>query len=394
MTLLHVGCLPFPTYQGTQAALASMLEASTELFGDAHLVTYAGRAYDTNPRYTIHRIADRPRVESLRSGPSWSKAVLDVRMVAEIRRLAARLRPHAVLAHHIEAAMAALAAGARPVYYVAHTALEPELPTYFSTVFGRPVARAGGVLERLVCARASRVAAVAPSLARMLGPRCEYLPVPWTATRTWKGTVDEARAAFGVDRDACVALYAGNLDRYQGWESLIEALAHLRRTHPTALLLVATHSDPTPVVQAALRAGLRARVRIATLDGEAARARAHLAADLAWIPRQTPGGLPIKLLDALSRGLPVVASRRATAGLDLGDGALCVRDDDPAALAQGARCLLDHRDKRARQVAAGHRYLARAHSIESFGLALERLTGLAHGSTTRVRPLASAGQSL
>ncbi|MDH3728858.1 MAG: hypothetical protein OER77_15105, partial [Myxococcales bacterium] len=131
MSILHIACLPFPTYQGTQAALASMLQASRELGRSVHLLTYAHGAYELEAPYPIDRISNFPRVRSMRSGPSLGKLALDARCIVEIGRVCDRLKPEAIVAHHIEAALAALAANVGRVYYVAHTSLERELPIYF-----------------------------------------------------------------------------------------------------------------------------------------------------------------------------------------------------------------------------------------------------------------------
>ena len=84
----------------------------------------------------------------------------------------------------------------------------------------------------------------------------------------------------------------------------------------------------------AVRLGVAARIRWAPLATERDRAVVHAAADVALVPRRAPGGLPIKLLDALARGVPVVAGARALAGLPLTAAVTVVPDDDPAALAE------------------------------------------------------------
>lgn len=374
--ILHVACLPFPSYQGTQAALAAMLQASASTGRPTHLLTYARAAYELDAPYEIHRIPDFPRVCSLRSGPSWGKIALDARCIFETRRLVHRLRPTAIVAHHIEAAIAALAARVTPVYYVAHTSLARELPVHFPSLPARLVSGVARQVEQNVCARAVGVAAVAPSLARLLGKGARYLPVPWTIpTDAHRPRRDEARAALGLAADAQVCLYAGNLDRYQGWEHLIEALLVLRNTHPRARLLVATESGPSPVRLEAQRLGVADSVHFCRIDGERARELAHAASNLTWVPRWTEGGLPIKMLDAFSRKLPVVAMQRAATGLPVQDACITVPDDDAHALAAAARRLFeDHRAASAVREEAC-RYLATYHSAESFAAAMREFLG-------------------
>ncbi|MEO0325978.1 MAG: glycosyltransferase, partial [Myxococcota bacterium] len=144
------------------------------------------------------------------------------------------------------------------------------------------------------------------------------------------------------------------LDGYQGWEDAVETARRLG-----AVLLVATQSNPAPLV------GLGARLRVVPLAHEADRRRAHAAADVALVTRRAPGGLPIKLLDALSRGLPVVAPRRALAGL-LARGVRVTADDDAGALARSAAELLRSPDARARLAEAGPAYVSEAHAPARF----------------------------
>jgi glycosyltransferase involved in cell wall biosynthesis len=363
-----------------------MLEASASAGRPTSVLTYAQSAYRLDAPYEVHRIPNFPKVASLRSGPSWGKIALDARCIAETRRLARRLQPEAIVAHHIEGAISALAAQVAPVYYVAHTNLARELPVYFPALPAGLIARIAQRVEEDVCARAAGVAAVAPALAQLLGGRARYLPVPWSPPASRGPTRDEARAALGLSPSAHLCLYAGNLDPYQGWESLIDALLVLRRTHPAAGLLLATESDRAPVRHLARRLGVADSVHFCGIDGERARALAHAASDLAWIPRRTEGGLPIKMLDAFSRGLPVVAMERATAALPVQEACISVLDDDADALASAARRLIED-DRAAAAVAQqAHRYLARHHSAEAYGKAMRELLGEPHPGLSTYAP--------
>lgn len=364
--ILHVACLPFPSHQGTQAAIAAMMGAYAERGHAAHLLTYSHGSPAPDPPYTVHRVPDFPRVRSLRSGPSLGKVALDLRCVRSIRALARRYSPNAIVAHHIEAAGAALVANVAPVYYVAHTSLQDELPIYFPTALSDYVRAAGQLAERWVVARAAGVAAVAPSLASLLGERARYIPVPWPAqASTAACSRREARIELGLPTDGHVCLYAGNLDRYQGWEHLVAAIGLLRAHAPSSRLLVATESDPEGLLNAAERAGVANAIKLVPLGSGENRMLSHAASDLAWIPRRTKGGLPIKMLDAFSRGLPVVAMARATAGLALEGACTVVEDDDPAALAEGALRLLRDTARAADQRTEAHAYLGRAHDVKA-----------------------------
>src|SRR5687767_14286649 len=100
--------MPFPSVQGTQAAVRSMLDAEHAAGLEPELLTYAHGAYDSQFPWKLHRIADVVRDRSLRSGPSWRKLVQDAQLVAKL--VSAASEKDVVIAHHVEAALAVRAA--------------------------------------------------------------------------------------------------------------------------------------------------------------------------------------------------------------------------------------------------------------------------------------------
>jgi len=310
MKTLHLACMPFPTPQGTQALVGAMMRALRAAGHEAELLVYADGQSSDDPGW-VRRLGDWPVVRSERSGPSLGKVALDLRMIAELRwRWQRDRRP--VVAHNVEAAVVARAAGVRPLVYVAHTRFDTELETYAPDRIAGPLQRVGGVLDRIATG-VDAVGAVSPNLATHLGGT--YLPSPWPE-----------RAPAGPP--GRWVLYGGNLDGYQGWEHVVDgcALAELP-------LLVATESDPAPVRERANAKGLR-ELALAPLRTDADREDAHARCFAVAVPRRSPGGLPMKMLDALARDRPVVAMERALAGLAPA-GVVTVANDDPAAFAEG-----------------------------------------------------------
>ncbi len=385
MSVLHVAAMPFPSVQGTQAAIRAILDVEHEASRAPALLTYAHGGYELDTPWPLHRIADLTRDRSLRSGPSIRKVVADGQLALAARRLARSMRPNAVVAHHVEAASAVLAARTRPFIFFAHTALAPELPTYFPARTRWLAERAGGALDVALARRADGRAALSPRLAKMLESTSErevrYVPLPWQLP----APIDAheracARKHFDFSPLDAVFLYAGNLDAYQGVSLLVEALSAIRARRPDARLLVATESDRV-ALEAELRAnGCADRVRFAPLGDEAARRAAHAAADAAWVPRAAEGGLPIKLLDALARGVPTVATRRATAGLSLDGAALVAADDDAEAFAACALIALEARESAAELGRRAREYMRRAHSPACYLEAIDSVLDAARGT--------------
>jgi glycosyltransferase involved in cell wall biosynthesis len=194
------------------------------------------------------------------------------------------------------------------------------------------------------------------------------LPAPIAA-----GERARSRAALGLDRNARVLLYAGNLDGYQGWEDVLAALPAIRARTPSLIWLVATQSDPSRLLRAAEAAGVGAAIRLCRLESEPLRRQLHAAADLAIVPRRSPGGLPIKLLDAMARGVPCVATTTAAAGLPLAHAIELATGNDASAIAAATLRLLSRpAHERGELGQRGRAYVAARHGAEPFLHAFDR----------------------
>jgi len=110
---------------------------------------------------------------------------------------------------------------------------------------------------------------------------------------------------------------------------------------------------------------------------------AHAAADVAWVPRGTKGGLPIKMLDAFSRQVPVVAMERATAGLPIADDCAVVPNDDPVALATEASRLFRDPEAAGALRRRASEYLASQHSAAAYVGAMQAWLGTAATTPTK-----------
>lgn len=339
---LHIACMPFPTSQGTQAAVRAMVEAL-----EGTLLSYGEGAFPVSPSFVWFRAPRLPGALSARSGPSLRKIAADSLVLARARSLARD--DTLVVAHHVEAAAVAFALG-RPFVYVAHTALGPELPAYAPPWFAAVLERAGSLVDRAIVSRSPVACAVSPMLAARLSSyrAIEYLPVPWPVLPPIAHT-SSARAVA----------YVGNLDAYQGWEDAVEAAGRIG-----ARLLVGTQSDPEPLKRHADRH--RVAVEIRRLTTEADRTRIYAEAPVVVVPRRLEGGVPVKLLDALARGAAVVTTERARAGLAIEHAVRIAEDDDVESLASAMGDLLEALGERRRLGEAARAFIAEEHSRVKF----------------------------
>jgi glycosyltransferase involved in cell wall biosynthesis len=88
--------------------------------------------------------------------------------------------------------------------------------------------------------------------------------------------------------------------------------------------------------------------------------QAFAAGAILVVPLRIASGVRVKILEAWARGVPVVATREAAAGLEAGDGKAVQQADDPGAFARAIGRLHADRPFARASVAAG-RALLEAH---------------------------------
>lgn len=349
MRIAVVVACPFPSPQGSQVFVREMAENLAATGHEVHLVTYGQGSRFSRPGIRHHRARRLPGDDAMRSGPTLVKPLLDGLMAATLCRVIRRYRIDVVHAHNYEAAVVALVAraltGAAVVYH-SHNLLGDELPEYFDARLARALARAfGRLLDRQVPRRADQVVALCGWSASRLeaygveAGRLSVVPPALT---------DPGRARNGAL--AGLVGYCGNLDRYQNLELLLEAFALLVSQRPGARLAIIGHRS-----EAAFAGRIDGRpgveFRVAANFEEAHRAMAECA--VLVLPRGEGSGVPIKLLNYLALGRPVVVAGCGAKLLEDERDALVVPDGDAQAMAGAMGRLLEDRELAGRIGSAG-----------------------------------------
>jgi glycosyltransferase involved in cell wall biosynthesis len=324
-----VAACPFPTAQGSQVFIDQLARALTHAGHAVRLVTYGFGEYEARTPVPIHRTPAWVPSRRLRAGPSPWKPVLDALLAWRLYRVCRRHRIEVLHAVNYEAAATGALVGrllGLPVVYHAHGLLELELPNYYSRRAARRLAALVGrwIEVRLLRAVQSVVALTAHDAARLRVLAPAALPITTVAPGVdveGNGDGPIARPPAGVSGDP-LFLYSGNLDGYQGWETVLHALALLADSLPGARLLVVTSSDPAPLRAEARRLGIDDRVDVRVGRPFAETVALARAADVALVPRPVPYGFPIKLLNYMALGVPVVVCDHGYAGVRDGETAL------------------------------------------------------------------------
>jgi 1,2-diacylglycerol 3-alpha-glucosyltransferase len=313
-----VAACPWPVPQGSQVYITQTVRALQRQGHAAQLLCYAHGAREAPPDIPVLRCPALPGYRRTKAGPSLAKPLLDLLLAREIRRAARAHGWEAVVAHNYEGLAAALFSGIRPVVYMPHNAMADELPFYFQGAAW--ACRAGEWLDRILPRRADAIVAMHHRLRDYL-VQCGCDPSLVTV-RPPDLPEDIAPPPVAPPGEPFV-LYTGNLDAYQNLPMLLEAMELVRREIAGARLVIATHqTGEVPGAE---------MVRITgTQDLQALLHHNCIVA----IPRTSWSGYPIKLMNALAAGRPVVACESAAGMLRHGVDGWVVKDGDTPAMAR------------------------------------------------------------
>ena len=313
-SVLAVAACPFPAERGTPVRILRLCEGLSRQGIRVEIVAYhIGDPVDLGD-IKIHRTKDDRTYQHTAPGPTLKKLmVLDWRLV---RLTVERLKSgnfDVVLAHHAEGLMVARAARALarskvPIVFDCHTSLEIELPFYMPLVV-QPFARLlGRKLDRVLPALADHTTVVTSELRSRIVSRQVLRADRVTVVNN--GLEFEFFENFATQRlhseRGQRLVFAGNLASYQGVELMLDAFELVLKKHPKAHLNIVSRDPFDPFEERCRNKDLRHAIDIDCVgfeDVPACLARA----DVALNPRVNAPGLPLKTLNYLALGLPIVS---------------------------------------------------------------------------------------
>jgi 1,2-diacylglycerol 3-alpha-glucosyltransferase len=335
---------PFPGPRGSQVLVRGLAESLVALGHTVHVVAYGGgEETEEIPGLHIHRTPAFLGGASSYGPHPW-RVVLNLFLLARLYQVVRRHRVDLIHAHNYEAP--ALSYFVRfllgiPVVYHAHNLMGDELAYYFESPLARWLARLlGEQLDRSVPRRADRVVALSNAMAdelRANGVAAERIEVIPPGVFPPEG--DEGPAEDPYPGVKLIA-YAGNLDPYQDVLTLIRAMGLLAGAEAKLMLVLITHTACREVEGQIRALGLEEHVRVVVADGFAAVRTLLRRADVLVCPRASWSGFPIKLLNYMAAGRPMVLCAGAARALEDGPWVV-VPSGDPSALAQAVLATLE-----------------------------------------------------
>ena len=375
MNILLLAPHPFYQQRGSPIAVNLLLQVLSERGDTLDVLAYHEGEDVQLPNVSLNRIPALPFIRQVPPGFSWKKLVCDILMFFSALRLVYHGRYHFVYAIEESVFISLLLKWVIkiPYAYDMDSRLSEQLIEKYRLLSSvRPILR---YLERLAMRNARAIVPVSDGLLTDKELRSMRKIV---FLRDVSLLADDNNIALGAEqtnlkaeldlRSACVLMYVGNLQPYQGIDLLLDGLALVAksRTHAHLVIIGGEELEIKKYIDKANRLGIGRRVHFLG-PRPIADLRQNLAqADILVSPRIKGNNTPMKLYSYLHSGtatlLTDLAAHRQVAS---GDIALLVKPS-PVALSEGMLTLIDDGDLRLSLGAAAKRFIQQNNSLKDF----------------------------
>ena len=345
MKILVVAPQPFYEERGTPIAVRLLVETLSELGHQVDLLVYHAGADIAIPGVRLIRTGRPPGIARVPIGISWQKLVCDLWLIASMIRLTRRNRydvVHAVEESVFPAALLLVFVRGKLVYDM-DSSLSDQLTEKWRLL--RPLRRFFEMIERGAVHRSAAVLAVCEDLAvkvrRWIDPR-RVLVLPDVPMGESAVTVEVESLRANLGPDAVIAMYVGNLERYQGIDLLVNGLAKVPASVPLHTFIIG--GDPEHVEKYRKRVtelGIADRVHLLGVRPVAALGAYLAQAQILLSPRTLGQNTPMKVYSYMQSGKVILATdiRSHTQALDASCAQLV--KPEPEALARGLEQLVN-----------------------------------------------------
>lgn len=364
MKILLLAPHPFFQARGTPLAVRMVLEF---LSGRGHhvdvLTLHEGEDVSI-PNCRIHRIPPIPGVRNVRPGFSVKKVLCDAVMLGSSLRMVRRTRYdliHAVEESAFIAAAVGAVSGVPYIYDMDSSLAEQMVEAFPRMHFLLPMLR---YCESVAVRRSLGVLTVCAALEDVALGHDPDKPVGRVEDSTLLPASSGRRGSNGyapLPEDAThpLAMYVGNLERYQGIDLMLDGFRYaLQRVPEASLVIVGGRDEDIQRYQGvADRLGIQSKVHF--LGPRPVRVLPSLLqqADVLVSPRVKGLNTPMKIYSYLDSGTAVLATRLRTHTQVLDDRSAYLVDPDPEAFGTGLAQLLNDGPLRHRLAAHAKRYV-------------------------------------
>ena len=351
-----VAACPFPANHGSAASIREMSDTLSDMGHNVHIVTYpTGQEEIKVRRAKVHRTAPFRPETNAKVGPSSEKFLLDFHLLRLLCRVIREERIDIIHAHNYEGALVGIMAKwltRRPLLYNAVNLMTDELAGYR---FIRPAWLAHGLargLDWFIPIFPDHITAVSPELRDWFiaegvpATKIDMVPAGIEPDLFDHPAPEKFREKYQL-RGRPVVMYTGVLNAFQRVDYLLRAFAVALREKPDALLLVVS-----PLVSETHEKEYRQLADELGISGSIIWISPHTLqdlpsylalADVCVVPRPECPGHPVKLLNYMLAGKPVVSFAGGAKGVRHLHDAFIVQNHDFEALGRGVVRLLNDR---------------------------------------------------
>lgn len=347
-----VAACPFPVNYGSPAAIRELSETLSEMGHDVHVVTYPYGEKLSVGTARVHRIAQWRKSERLQVGPSKEKPFLDFLLLLKLCRVVRDHRIDIIHAHNYEGGLAGIFAKLitrRPLVYNAVNLMSDELQSYD---FIKPRFLANwlaAALDWFVPILPDHIIAVTKELydwhARhgVRKERLTLIPCGVKPAMFDGADAEKFRSQYNIGSRP-VIMYAGVHSAFQRVDYLLRAFALVLDDEPSALLMLLSPIDNEPDLPAnrALAESLGISENVLFVGPHTLADLPHYLAmaTVTVVPRPDCPGHPIKLLNYMMAGKPIVCFSGAAKGITHMHDAILVPDHDWRKMAEAIVTIL------------------------------------------------------
>jgi 1,2-diacylglycerol 3-alpha-glucosyltransferase len=360
-SIAMVAACAFPANHGSPASVREMSDTLSQMGHAVHIVTYSTGQKDIVVRYAkVHRTGPFRPETNAKVGPSPEKFLEDLALLRLLLRVVKRERIDIIHAHNYEAALIGVMAKwitGRPLLYNAVNLMSDELAGYR---FIRPAWLARAIahgLDWFVPIFPDHITAVSPELKQWFIERgtarkkVDMVPAGIVPEKFDNADPEKIRRRHPINGRAIV-MYTGVLNAFQRIDYLLRAFAVVSKQLPDTLLMMVSalvsESHQREHKKLADQLGISEAIMwIAPHSLEDL--PSYLAvATVTVISRPECPGHPVKLLNYMLAGKPIVCFEGAAKGLRHLHDAFIVPNHDCEALGNGIITLLKDRELAAR----------------------------------------------
>jgi glycosyltransferase involved in cell wall biosynthesis len=355
-SIVMVAACPFPANHGSAASIREMSDTLADMGHNVHIVTYPfGQADIRVRRAKVHRTAPFRPESNAKVGPSADKLILDFQLLRLLCGVIREERIDIIHAHNYEGALVGIMAKwitGRPLLYNAVNLMSDELAGYR---FIRPawlahcVARA---LDWFIPIFPDHITAVSPELKDWFvdhgvpARKVDMVPAGIEPEMFDNPAPEKFRQEHQINGRP-VVMYTGVLNAFQRVDYLLRAFAVALQAQPNALLLIVS-----PLVNLTHEKEYKELANVLGISRSIIWIAPHALADLpsylaladvTVVPRPECPGHPVKLLNYMLAGKPVVSFAGGAKGVRHLHDAFIVPNHDYEALGRGIVTLLNDR---------------------------------------------------